>query len=151
MLKKYVKRPVMIEAKQLTEEAYIETLEGTMKGNVGDWLICGVEGELYPCKDKIFKKTYAPVGREEEGFNNPFFFVNIDMETEQGELSLPSTDEKTVERILAFVIKGFTKSMITSGSSFGDIYQIVHTATNYGLMAACQEAYNEEKERANDN
>lgn len=56
-MKKYMKKPVIIEAEQLTEETHIETLEGTMKGNAGDWLIRGVEGELYPCKDEIFKKT----------------------------------------------------------------------------------------------
>lgn len=146
-MKKYMKKPVVIEAEQLTEEKQIETLEGTMKGNAGDWLIRGVEGELYPCKDEIFKKTYAPVGREEEGFNNPFFFVSVDMKTACGELSLPSTSEKTVELILAFIIKGLVISMSTSEISFGDIYQIVHTATNYGLTEAYQEAYDEEKKR----
>ena len=146
-MKRYMKKPVIIEAERLTEEKHIETLEGTMKGNAGDWLIRGVEGELYPCKDEIFKKTYAPVGREEEGFNNPFFFVSVDMKTAYGELSLPSTSEKTVELILAFIIKGLVISMITSEISFGDIYQIVHTATNYGLTEAYQEAYDEEKKR----
>lgn len=146
-MKRYMKKPVVIEAEQLTEEKQIETLEGTMKGNAGDWLIRGVEGELYPCKDEIFKKTYAPVGREEEGFNNPFFFVSVDMKTAYGELSLPSTSEKTVELILAFIIKGLVISMITSEISFEDIYQIVHTATNYGLTEAYQEAYDEEKKR----
>lgn len=36
----------------------IETLEGKMKANVGDWIIQGVNGELYPCRDDIFEKTY---------------------------------------------------------------------------------------------
>jgi hypothetical protein len=39
----------------------IETLEGTMLANVGDWVICGVKGELYPCKPDIFDATYEPV------------------------------------------------------------------------------------------
>ena len=47
-MKRYMKKPVVIEAERLTEETYIDTLEGTMKGNAGDWLIRGVEGELYP-------------------------------------------------------------------------------------------------------
>lgn len=66
-MKRYMKKPVIIEAEQLTEEKQIETLEGTMKGNAGDWLIRGVAGELYPCKDEIFKKTYVPVGQFGEG------------------------------------------------------------------------------------
>jgi len=54
----YRKKPVIIDAVQLTESITIETLEGTMVGNVGDWLITGVNGEKYPCKDDIFQKSY---------------------------------------------------------------------------------------------
>ncbi len=39
----------------------IETLEGTMRADVGDWIICGVHGEFYPCKPDIFAATYEPV------------------------------------------------------------------------------------------
>lgn len=38
----------------------IKTLEGVMIGNIGDWIICGVNGEFYPCKPDIFQKTYEP-------------------------------------------------------------------------------------------
>lgn len=79
---RYRKRPVTIEAWQLkaseapgelasdvaagrllyTEagSVLIATLEGTMEAFPGDWIIRGVEGELYPCKDSIFRKTYEP-------------------------------------------------------------------------------------------
>ena len=42
------------------EEAYceIETLEGVMIGNGGDYIIKGVMGEIYPCKPDIFEQTY---------------------------------------------------------------------------------------------
>lgn len=36
----------------------ISTLEGIMKVSPGDWVIKGVEGEFYPCRDSIFKATY---------------------------------------------------------------------------------------------
>lgn len=36
----------------------IDTLEGTMRADVGDWIVCGVEGEFYPVKPHIFAKTY---------------------------------------------------------------------------------------------
>lgn len=36
----------------------IPTLEGVMLANPGDWIIKGVEGELYPCKPDIFEKLY---------------------------------------------------------------------------------------------
>lgn len=39
-------------------ELYIDTLEGTHHVSVGDYVIRGVKGELYPCKPDIFEKTY---------------------------------------------------------------------------------------------
>jgi len=39
----------------------IETLEGNHTANVGDWIIEGIKGELYPCKPDIFKETYEEV------------------------------------------------------------------------------------------
>jgi hypothetical protein len=39
----------------------IPTLEGTMTANVGDWIIKGINGEVYPCKPDIFEATYEPV------------------------------------------------------------------------------------------
>ena len=82
----YRKKPVVIEAIQLTaetvQECYdfvgakgnfpecgmgidpadgqfkITTLEGVHTASVGDWIIKGVNGEFYPCKPDIFEKTY---------------------------------------------------------------------------------------------
>lgn len=39
----------------------IPTLEGDHTGDVGDFIIKGVNGEFYPCKPDIFAKTYDPV------------------------------------------------------------------------------------------
>jgi len=109
---KYRKRPVVIEAFQMTEERrfdniewpnwlhqawnmpdFVEgalsidpddperknlvlgTLEGVHRVTFGDWIIKGVQGELYPCKPDIFEMTYEPVtpdvlralGMEESG------------------------------------------------------------------------------------
>jgi hypothetical protein len=36
----------------------IDTLEGTMLAEVGDIIIRGVNGEVYPCKADIFAATY---------------------------------------------------------------------------------------------
>ena len=38
--------------------ATIVTLEGAMAASDGDWIIKGVQGELYPCKPDIFAATY---------------------------------------------------------------------------------------------
>ena len=39
----------------------IETLEGEMLADPGDWIIRGVKGEFYPCKPDIFEATYEAV------------------------------------------------------------------------------------------
>ena len=96
MIKKYIKKPVQIEAIQLKEDNIIEvfdfldganykqtksseeledfsqmilkqgyieieTLEGIMKANFGDYIIKGIKGEFYPCKPDIFQATYEEV------------------------------------------------------------------------------------------
>ena len=94
---KFRKRPIEIEAFQLTHESresnvdwpewmnrawnmdepvegalyceygigdgplFITTLEGVMRVDFGDWIIQGVKGELYSCKDDIFRLTYEPL------------------------------------------------------------------------------------------
>lgn len=44
-----------------SKELQIETLEGEMTARIGDWVIKGVAGEIYPCKPDIFEKTYERV------------------------------------------------------------------------------------------
>lgn len=85
MIKKYRKKPVVIEAIKLTKDNIIDvltfcnncgniiasneddmglsilTLEGTMLANIGDYIIKGVKGEFYPCKPDIFMQTYEEV------------------------------------------------------------------------------------------
>jgi hypothetical protein len=45
----------------VSDGVLINTLEGNMKASVGDFIIKGVQGELYPCKPDIFEKTYEEV------------------------------------------------------------------------------------------
>ena len=40
---------------------WIDTLEGGHAVCPGDWIITGVKGEKYPCKDDVFRMTYEPV------------------------------------------------------------------------------------------
>ena len=39
----------------------IKTLEGEHIATIGDYIIKGVQGELYPCKPDIFELTYEPI------------------------------------------------------------------------------------------
>lgn len=48
------------EQPNLLSYVIIRTLEGDHRGQVGDWIIQGIKGELYPCKPDIFAATYEP-------------------------------------------------------------------------------------------
>lgn len=85
---KYRKKPVVIDAWQLTKEnieagipdwidldtvhiadggvlfAEIVTLESVMQASEGDYIIKGVQGEFYPCKPDIFEQTYEVAENE---------------------------------------------------------------------------------------
>ena len=43
------------------EQYDIVTPEGNMHVSVGDYIIKGINGEIYPCKPDIFEKTYEAV------------------------------------------------------------------------------------------
>jgi hypothetical protein len=89
-VKKYRKKPVVIEAVQITDATFddphpndthihgvtydparrcvlVPTLEDGPNGeakhyaSLGDWIIRGIKGELYPCKPDIFAATYDEV------------------------------------------------------------------------------------------
>jgi len=74
---KYRKKPVVIEAEQFftdlelpfrdkgivqfaDDRFFVSTLEGPLTISDGDWIICGIKGEYYPCKPDIFAATYEP-------------------------------------------------------------------------------------------
>lgn len=94
MIKSFRKKPVVIEAIQLTEDnfaevekfigykttdfrfyrhegdflnksnplgVHINTLEGVMQAQIGDFIIRGIKGEYYPCKSDIFNQSYDEV------------------------------------------------------------------------------------------
>lgn len=44
-----------------TVELEIVTKEGIHRVSWGDWIIQGIQGELYPCKPDIFESTYEAV------------------------------------------------------------------------------------------
>ncbi len=52
-----------INTSTLHDTPYLEikTLEGVMRANLGDYIIQGVKGEIYPCKPDIFEATYEAV------------------------------------------------------------------------------------------
>ena len=59
--RKFIKKPVVVEAYQTKVTKIIHTLEGDMKASPGDWIVKGVNGEEYPVKPDIFVKTYEGI------------------------------------------------------------------------------------------
>jgi PGDYG protein len=54
-----MKRPVIVHAKKIDDEFRVKTLEGDYKqGKSGDYLMQGIDGELYICDGFIFERTY---------------------------------------------------------------------------------------------
>lgn len=51
-------------------ELYVKTLEGDMHVSVGDYVIRGINGEIYPCKPDIFVKTYEQANSSQDGVIN---------------------------------------------------------------------------------
>ena len=53
------KKPLYIYAKQINEDFRVCSLEGDyIQGKAGDYLMQGIERELYVCDKNIFEKTY---------------------------------------------------------------------------------------------
>jgi len=52
------KKPITVQVYEMADVFSVETLEGVMRGKVGDFLIVGVNGEMYPCDREIFFKSY---------------------------------------------------------------------------------------------
>lgn len=79
---RYVKKPIVVnalrydgtnadylrralEADELIEvddlgQAWVQTLEGRLRLRIGDWVVQGIAGEVYPVRDEIFARTYQP-------------------------------------------------------------------------------------------
>ena len=58
------KKPLIVHAFKMTEDFSVITLEGTMLGKPGDYLMKGVNNELYVCQKDIFEKTYEVIKDE---------------------------------------------------------------------------------------
>ena len=50
--------------KPVRDHGWLATLEGGHIVCPGDWIITGVEDEMYPCKPSIFEATYEAVTEE---------------------------------------------------------------------------------------
>lgn len=54
-----MKKPIVVHAKRIDELFRVESLEGNYKqGKPGDYLMRGIDDELYICDAGIFERTY---------------------------------------------------------------------------------------------
>lgn len=91
MIRRYTKRPIPIQAVQwdgtntaellkfsrdirfvyhendtnkVATQLYVHTLEGDLYAQLGDYIIKGIKGEVYPCAREIFEETYEEVAND---------------------------------------------------------------------------------------
>ena len=106
---------------QTTNDLYINTLEGEMKANIGDYIIKGIKGEYYPCKSDIFELTYEKVYTLEEEF------------TPETILDKKRTDIKPGD-----IVKHFKRELLDDTNNTLYIYSILeiaeHTETKEKLV-----------------
>lgn len=126
---KFRKKPVVIEARRLNEANLeevatwcrgsikgvnlprhervidIQTLEGEMRAQMGDWIIRGVKGEFYPCKSDIFDVSYEPAADEPDPYeqianlakaNAEVGILNVEIQARVGELEQALRQADTV-------------------------------------------------------
>jgi hypothetical protein len=55
------RKTATMRAVRVDEPFVVNTLEGTMRGNAGDYLVVGVKGERYPCAADVLAASYEPV------------------------------------------------------------------------------------------
>jgi len=56
----------VVDALRIRMEMSVQTLEGVIRGNIGDWLVTGEHGEQELLRDNIFCRAYEPVDEEAE-------------------------------------------------------------------------------------
>lgn len=57
----FVGQELVMEYKDTDQTLLLPTLEGEMTVQKGDFIIKGIAGEFYSCKEDIFYRTYEPV------------------------------------------------------------------------------------------
>jgi hypothetical protein len=138
----YTKKPIPIEARQITTEnadelaswsksdivrrpdgsmtgMMVYTLEGTMTGAVGDYLIRGVKGEFYFCAKDIFEQTY-------EDYTTPIDPWHIEVLSERDDVDGGATFEFLLgeEARKMFTRIGIQKTLQDQLTKIVDEYEI---------------------------
>lgn len=158
-MSKYVKKPIIIEAFRmgidyipdwfmdevtnnniiLREEggrtySEIKTLEGTMRADYGDYVILGVNKEIYPCKADIFDKTYNPVNEEKTEKEYLIDLFNDAIVNNKKIIVYTMFDKETIESCIYYnnldkVLAEFKQGFDDDLKSLGGICEIVEAVS----------------------
>ena len=93
-----MKKPIQLRAVKLPYRVKIETREGALYGEEGDYLIEGIDMEVYPIGESIFLRTYDVLDDDQKPVETP----KKDVEREPVEKQFKDDKE---EIILAQVVK----------------------------------------------
>ena len=145
---RYRKKPVVIEAIQYTGdniveiikfmqecargdktrylrfdagEYFIETLEGKYILSEGDYIICGIKGEFYPCKPDIFEMTYEKVDSENLTHRSKECIQYISETIKVDEkivIKVLQAEDEYIKYILKVISKG-TEKTESEGNNYG--------------------------------
>lgn len=91
----------------------VYTLEGPMTGNIGDYLVKGVRGELYICAKKIFEETYVPESEYAEVSKESASEIEVDI-TDHDDGSATIGFTMSQDKILAFARIGIEKALLAA-------------------------------------
>ena len=121
MTRRFIKRPLVIEAFKFGTDdqpewsehsgkviivvspnrvcAYIDTLEGRMTAEIGDYIIKGIKGEIYSCKADIFEETYDKYPEEKIENNNQLITLKSFKELKELNISLITITKMNYESL----------------------------------------------------
>ena len=106
----------VVKVREDNHEPYLQilTLEGAMNAQIGDWIIKGVNGEFYPCKDSIFKKTYDILTGERVGDDT----ITVDSIVEHEDGSATVSFDLSEEMVKTFAKIGLEAVLLESIENF---------------------------------
>lgn len=99
----------------------VKTTEGEMIARPGDWIIRGVEGEIYPCKDSVFQATYVPGSRPPDARGEPALTL-AETQAVVETKTAPRVTEESIKALIAdteyFRVRHLTICIITLTNGF---------------------------------
>ncbi len=95
------RKSLNVKAVKMPYAFEVETLEGIMKGNAGDYLVRGVSAEYYPIKKELFERTYHDAEDEQAPAESPRPSLEHHREGETLLVRIDNIDRQLEQDVLA--------------------------------------------------